>query len=313
MDNIEKVCDYLLKNNNYLILMHDSPDGDTVGSGYALCRALRNIGKNADCACGDTIPDKYGYMTKGVEPFGGEYEHIISVDVADIKLIKKLGEMYKDRIELCIDHHQSNTGYAKNTLLKSDAAATCEIIYEVVKALGCGITPKIAECLYTGITTDTGCFKYSNVTPETHRIAAELMETGIDTAEINRVMFDTKSFARLKVERLALESMELTLDGKCAILVLTDEMQKMAPPEDLEGIKAITRQIEGVQIGITMRQKSTNGYKISIRTHPPFDASAICGKLGGGGHLRAAGCEVELPLIEAKAAVLNAVREVTGL
>ena len=122
-----------------------------------------------------------------------------------------------------------------------------------------------------------------------------------------------KSFARLRVERLALESMELSLDGKCAILVLTDEMQKMAPPEDLEGIKAITRQIEGVQIGITMRQKSTNGYKISIRTHSPFDASAICGKLGGGGHLRAAGCEVELPLNEAKSAVLNAVREVTGL
>ncbi len=313
MNGIINVCDYLKSHDNYLIIMHDSPDGDTVGAGYGLCRALRALGKAADCVCGDKIPEKYSYMTDDVTPMCDSYEHIMTVDVADIRLIKKYGELYNGKIELCIDHHSTNTHYAEHTYVRSDAAAACEIIYDVVLGLGCEISADIARCLYTGISTDTGCFKYSNVTPNTHIVAARLMETGIDAAEINRIMFDTKSFEQLKVENLAVNEMDMLFDGRCAMIVLSKAMQAMAPEDDLEGIKAITRQIKGVQIGITMREKKDVGYKVSIRSNPPYSASDICAVLGGGGHMYAAGCEVNLPLSEAKAKVIAAISEVSGL
>lgn len=313
MKSIETICEYLLNGDNYLIIMHDSPDGDTVGSGYALCRALRAIGKRADCACGDRIPDKYDYMTDGIGDICTTYDHVIAVDVATVGLIRELGKRYAGRIELCIDHHDTNSLYAAHTYVRGDAAATCEIIYDVICGLGCEIQPEIAECLYTGISTDTGCFKYSNVTPRTHIIAAELMKTGIDTARINRIMFDTKSFEQLRVESMALEQMELLFGGKCVVIVLTQQMQELAPDDDLEGIKAITRQIKGVQIGVTMRERAQGEYKVSVRSNPPYSASDICGALGGGGHMYAAGCEINLPLDDAKRKLIAVISEVTGL
>ncbi len=313
MNSIKDVCEYLLSGDNYLIIMHDSPDGDTVGSGYALCRALRKVGKSADCACGDVIPDKYSYMTADIKPMCAQYDRIVTVDVADIKLIKKYGKRYEGKIDLCIDHHASHTPYAERTYVRSEAAAACEIIYEVVIGLGCELSVDIARCLYTGVATDTGCFRYSNVTPNTHLVSAELMKTGIDSALINRIMFETKSLEQIRVENMAIDSMDMCFDGKCAIIVLTQEMQKMAPEDDLEGIKAITRQIKGVQIGVTMREKEDSSFKVSIRTNPPYSASDICSLLGGGGHMYASGCEVKGELSCAKDRIISAIREVTKL
>lgn len=313
MNSIKNVCDFLLSRDNFLIIMHDSPDGDTVGAGYGLCRALRNIGKSADCVCGDIIPDKYSYMTAGCEPMCKQYDCILTVDVADIRLIREYGKRYEGKIELCIDHHGTNTNYAKHTYVCSDAAAACEIIFDIVLGLHCDLTADIAKCLYTGISTDTGCFRYSNVTPNTHIVAAALMKTGIDTAAINRIMFETKSFEQIKVENMAIDGMDLLFDGKCAVIVLTKEMQAIAPEDDLEGIKAITRQIKGVQIGVTMREKDDGTYKVSVRSNPPYSASDICSALGGGGHMYAAGCEIALPLNEAKAKIIQTVREVSKL
>ncbi len=313
MNSIKNVCDYLLSRDNFLIIMHDSPDGDTVGSGYGLCRALRQIGKSADCVCADKIPEKYSYMTSDIEPICEHYDHILTVDVADIRLIKEYGERYAGEIELCIDHHGTNTHYAHDTYVRSDAAAACEIIFDIVLGLRCDLTVDIARCLYTGISTDTGCFRYSNVTPNTHIVAAALMKTGIDTAFINRIMFETKSFEQIKVENMAIDGMDMLFGGKCAMVVLSQEMQNMAPDDDLEGVKAITRQIKGVQIGVTLREKEDGNYKVSIRSNPPYSASDICRALGGGGHMYAAGCEVSKPLSEAKATVIAAIHEVTGL
>ena len=213
MNSIKNVCDFLLSRDNFLIIMHDSPDGDTVGAGYGLCRALRNIGKSADCVCGDIIPDKYSFMTAGCEPMCKQYDCILTVDVADIRLIREYGKRYEGKIELCIDHHGTNTNYAKHTYVCSDAAAVCEIIFDIVLGLRCDLTADIAKCLYTGISTDTGCFRYSNVTPNTHIVAAALMKTGIDTAFINRIMFETKSFEQIKVENMAIDGMDMLIAG----------------------------------------------------------------------------------------------------
>jgi len=309
MTKIKQICDYLNQNDNYLILMHGSPDGDAVGSAYALCRALRALGKSADCACCDPLPRRYSYMLEGVENTNHHYEHILTVDVADPKLLGGLRKEYGDRIEVAIDHHASNVEYAELSLVLPEAAAACEVIYDVICALGVAIDRKIAECLFTGIATDTGCFKFSNTTATTHRIAANLIEKGIDAGEINRIMFDTKSFARLDLERRVIEKMEILDDGKIAVLVLTAEMQEGLTPDDLEGINALSRQIEGVIVGITLREKEANRFKASVRTYDPVDASVICRNLGGGGHIRAAGCELKMPFDEARDTILAAVRE----
>ena len=308
--DLNEVSKFLCKNDNYLILCHASPDGDTVGSAYALCRALHICGKKAKVLCADEIPARYDYMTKPVELQEFDHEKIIAVDVADTKLLGALNGLYGDKIDLSIDHHASNKHFAKINYVNANAAANCENIAEVIEALGVKTDKVMADNLYTGIVTDTGCFKYQNTTVNTHTVAAELMQRGADYYNINRVMFDTKSMARLRVESEAINGVEMYFDDKCALMTITAEMQNATTPDELEGITPIPRQIEGVIVGITLREKAQGKYKCSVRTHEPIDASEICALLGGGGHSRAAGCEILGTLDEAKEKMLNAVKSV---
>lgn len=285
---------FLLENDKYTILTHSHPDGDTLGSAFALCSALRSMGKQANVKCPDPIPHKFDYLTvEGKQEFVPET--VISVDVADDKLLGCLRDEYKDKIKLAIDHHATNVGFAESLYLEGDSAAAAECIYAVVKEMGVEVTPFIASCLYTGMATDTGCFKFSNTTPRTHIFAAELMQAGADYDEINRVMFEVKSQSRLEMERRVLNGIEYICDGKCAIVTVTQKMIKETgcDSSDMDGIAAMSRQIEGVLIGITVREKSDGKWKISLRTFEPYDAAAICQNFGGGGHKRAAGCEFE--------------------
>jgi len=207
-----------------------------------------------------------------------------------------------DRVELCIDHHITNKNYAKVTLCDGDAAAAAETVFLVCKEMGANITPEIANCFYTGISTDTGCFKYQNVTSDTMRIAAELIDLKADFATINRLMFDTKSQTRLAAEAAVISGMEYYADGKIAVAVVTldliNKLNLTAP--DFDGISALPRTVEGVEIGITIRQRQENEYKISCRSSVYADVSKMCGELGGGGHIRAAGCQLTGTLQEVK-------------
>ncbi len=312
MTEIKTVADFLKENDFFLILSHASPDGDTVGSAYALCRALHKMGKKARVECADEIPSRYDYMTQPVERQDFEHKTVVAVDVADVKLLGAYNEIYGDKIDLAIDHHGSNKGYAAKSFVNSCAAANCENIFDVIELLGVEIDSVIADNLYTGIVTDTGCFKYQNTTAKTHIIAARLIELGADYYEINRIMFDTKSLERLKVEQLAIDNIEMYFDNRCALMTVTAEMQEMTTPDELEGITPIPRQIEGVVVGVTMREKAKGKYKCSVRTHEPVDASAICAILGGGGHNRAGGCEIIGSYDEAKKKMLDAVLKHLG-
>ena len=218
---------------------------------------------------------------------------------------------YTRRIDMCIDHHPSNSGYADCMLLDGDAAATAEIIYELLTAIGTEITPTIADCLYTGLSTDTGCFKVANTTAGTHEIAAKLITAGASLVKLNNILFESKSRSRLAIERLALESLEYSFGGRCATVYLTKEQiaETGADGTDLEGITSLPRMIEGVEVGITIRQQPTGSYKVSVRTVTGVDASAICAHLGGGGHKQAAGCELLGSLDNAKAALLTEVEK----
>ena len=288
------------------ILTHTSPDGDTLGSGFGLCRALRALGKRAQVLCADPIPEKYRYMIPEEQHFSPSF--LCAVDVADPQLLGAYADL-AESVTLAMDHHPSHTGYASHLLLRSDYGAASMAVLEVIDALGVPIDADMAACLYTGIATDTGCFKYPNTTPKTHLMAARLMECGAPAGAINREMFDMKSRARLEIERQALAGIRFAFRDRCAVMTITRKMiaEAGAAEGDLEGLAPLPRQIEGVWVGVTMREKEDGRYKVSLRTGNHADASQICARLGGGGHVRAAGCTVCGTAQEAVDTVLSAI------
>lgn len=306
-----KECASLLKEyDNYLILSHRNPDGDTLGSAFALKRTLDLMGKKSFVKCVDPMHHKYSYLWDGVDNSEFAFDKIIAVDVADKKLLGEGFEaLYGDNVWLCIDHHMTNREYSENLLLE-DRAAAAVVIYEVICELGVEITPPIASCVYTGLATDTGCFMFSNTTPTVHRIAADVMEKGADYVNINRLMFETKSMSYLKLEQMAVSSIESHFDGKCAIMTITRKMfeESGSSSTECDGIAALPRKIEGVKIGITIRERHNGSYKVSLRTVEPYDAAKICGNFGGGGHHAAAGCEFECSLSEVKSKLLEVIK-----
>ena len=309
----ETVVSRLLAADDILILCHKNPDGDTIGSGTALCLALQQLGKNAAVLCSDPIPAMYDYMP--ITVFDGSFSpaFVVAVDVAGIQLFGERNNIrdYAEHVNLCIDHHGSNSGYAYETLVDDHAAAAAELLTTLIPEMGAKITPEIASCLYTGVATDTGCFRFSNTTAETHRAAAALIEAGADVEKLNERLFESRSHARVIAERMALESLEYSFGGRCATVYLTKEQiaETGADGTDLEGITSLPRMIEGVEVGITIRQQPTGSYKVSVRTVTGVDASAICAHLGGGGHKQAAGCELLGSLDNAKAALLTEVEK----
>ncbi len=308
--SLRQTARYLKKHDNYVILTHASPDGDTLGSAYALYYALNEIGKVASVICPDVIPSKYDYFARKTDHVPRENATVVAVDVADANLLGALREEFGNVVDLCIDHHISNTEYAKYLYLDDNAAAAAECIYDLIAYMRVNINDITAKAIYTALATDTGCFKYSNVTEKTHRIAASLYEFNIDAAEINRLMFDTKSKKLLELEKMVLDTAEFHFDDRCMLLTVTEEMQKKTgcSGTELEGIAIISRSVEGVKAGITIKQTGDDEFKISLRTYQPLDASTICKKLGGGGHKAAAGASVKGSLDEVKVKTLEAVR-----
>ena len=303
--DIPQTAQLLLQQDDILILTHQSPDGDTMGSGYSLCLALQQLGKRAMVLCTDPIPKRMTFVAEHLDPAltlenPDQAKFVVAVDIADVKLMGSGLAAYQlpGTVDLCIDHHPSNKEYAKNLLLCGEEAAACQILFDVICAMGCEISKPIAECLYLGISTDTGCFRYSNTQPRSHQIAAKLMETGIDWYQINKTMFEVKSQQQMELERQALQTLRLCCGGKAAMICITQEMlaSSGATLEDTEGIPSVPRNIEGVSIGATLKERPEGGFKISIRTDEDVDASEICAAFGGGGHKRAAGCLIKEPM-----------------
>jgi len=309
---LNEVASILKANDNYLILTHRNPDGDTLGSGFALMHALRQLGKRARVLCCDEIPKKYSYLYSEGDVGDVDGAYVIAVDVADEKLLGEgVYEKYGGKIKLCIDHHISNKEYAEKLYLR-DCSAASEIIYDLLVLLGIKKDVRIADCIYTGISTDTGCFKFSNVTARTHEITAKLMAIGANTVEINKLMFETKTRGYYMLEAVALNTLEYYFDGMCAVMTITQKMLDDSGTKecDCDGISGIPRKIEGVLIGVTLRERADGTYKVSLRSHAPVDSSAICVKLGGGGHARAAGCELSTLNFEAdKQKLLDTIKE----
>lgn len=309
-----KACAGLLKeHDNILILTHAHPDGDTLGSGFALLRALLKLGKTARVINDDEIPAKYSYLYEDLhcKPFQEEY--IVAVDVATENLLGNLQNKYSGRVDLCIDHHLTNTEYAGSLLLR-DAPAACEIIYDVINELGVPIDNKIANCLYTGISTDTGCFRYASTTAHSYRIAAKLIDAGANNGLINRKMFETRSKTYVNLERLALNGLQLFCQDRVAVITVTQEMYAKtgSNEQETEALAPLTRQIEGVEIGITIREKKDKTCKASLRTYESVNAADLAKYFGGGGHAQAAACRFDCSVEEAKKRIIAKCAEILG-
>ena len=305
---LEQAAEFLREHDDFLILSHANPDGDTFGCSHGLCGALQLIGKRARIACADPLSERFSYMKKAIEIQDFKEQTIVSVDVADKSLLGSNEELYGGRVDLAIDHHVSHVPFAKRIYVDDTAAAAAEIVYELVLLLGAEPNEHIAACLYTGIATDTGCFKYGSTTRLTHEKAGKLMEYGFDAAEINYTLFDMKTKARLKLEQYALENMEFFSEDRGAVVVLTKEIMDSVDTEDVNGIAALPRQIQGVEIGIVIKQRD-DGWKASMRSNN-VNVQEICGLFGGGGHIRAAGCSLKnMSLQEAKEKIKAAAAE----
>lgn len=302
----------LLGWDRLLLLTHVRPDGDTVGSAAALCRALRDLGKTAYLLPNPELTATYApYAAPYTAPEGFVPDRVVSVDIAALSLLPENARPYQDRIGLAIDHHPSQEFFARETCLEAGSAACGEIVYNII-TLMTPLTPEIALPLYVAVSTDTGCFAYANTTAQTHAVAAALLRTGIDYQTVNKVFFRTKSRRRMQLEAAILN--DCTFYDRDRVAVLSVPLSLMArigaSETDAEDLSALGPQIEGVDCAITMRELRPDVWKMSLRTGPRINATEACRLLGGGGHAAAAGCTVEAPWAEARERILAAVAQV---
>lgn len=307
---VTETANYLKALDNVLILTHVRPDGDTIGCAAALCQALRDLGKTAYLLYNPEITATY-------EPYAAPYwapedwkpASVVAVDIAAPGLLPENAKIYEESINICIDHHPSNSHYAPRLCLDAEAAAAGEILYEIISMMT-EITPAIAMPLYVAISTDTGCFVYSNTTARTHRIAAELMAL-IDVSAVNKALFRTKTKVRLAMESRMVADMELYDNDRVVVMQIPLKLrQEMHATEaDIEELSSLAALVEGTDCGITLRELREGVIKISVRSGPRVNATEVCARLGGGGHRAAAGATVEGTMEEVKQAVLQSVAE----
>lgn len=288
------------------IASHVQPDGDNIGSLLGLGIALMKINKNVFMIKTDNIPKDFMFLPN--------VELIKDYDESDIDLFialdssdeERLGDnkelLSKAKNVINIDHHLSNTNYGDINIVDSEAAATCEIVFKLIKKLGIELDKDIAMCLYTGISTDTGSFMYENANEETHLIAAELLKVGIDKQSININIWQSNSLIKTKLFIKTLETLETYFEDKLAIVEVTrDSLRSIgASMEESEGIVSFIRDIDSVEVAIMLKEFEENEIKVSMRSKRYIDVSKVCALFGGGGHKKASGCTIRSNLKEAK-------------
>ena len=299
--------------DNILILTHVRPDGDTVGCAAALCAGLRSLGKAAFLLPNPELTDTTApYFRPYEAPEGFTPDKVVSTDIATVGLFPENARPYAERVDLAIDHHPSFESFGRENIVRPEAAACGELIYDILSDLG-PITPEMALPLYVAISTDTGGFIYSNVTAATHRAAAALMDTGIDYRAVNKLFFQTKSRVRMQLEAAMLAEAKFYDSNRTAVLSVPRSLLEKfhATESDAEDLSALGPQIQGVDCAVTMRELGDGVWKFSLRTGERVNATEVCRLLGGGGHARAAGATLEgVTQAEAEGKMLNAIARI---
>ena len=293
--------------NNFLLVTHRRPDGDTLGSAAVLCMGLRQLGLNAWVLRNSQVTPKYQHLLRGLTKEEiGQDDTLVSVDVASERM---LPENFGSReITLRIDHHGTADSFTEMELVDAGSASCGEVVCDVLEELGVQLDIPMANALYTAISTDTGCFRYANTTANTFAVAAKCARAGADVFAINQALFETNTLGRLRLQGWLVEHALFLQGGSIAICALPKQVEEdlQLTEDDMENISGFPRTIEGVKIAATVRQENADSVKVSVRAVPGYDAGAICAKFGGGGHKGAAGCSIKLPMDEAVQALIAA-------
>ena len=297
---------FLAAHDHYVILTHTRPDGDTVGSTAALCLGLRQLGKTAHVLENKGISPKYQWLHQGLSTPGvGAGDCIVSVDVAAPGMLQDEAKDLVGKIQLRIDHHGTATSFTDFELVDPDSAACAEVVYDVLTLLGCRIDARIAEAIYVGTSTDTGCFRYANTTAHTFATAAACAQAGARSYELNMDLFETNTLSRLRMQGWIVDNMKLLHDGKMCICAIPRAVEKAmgVTGDDMDNISSFPRTVAGVCLAATLRESDTGLVKLSVRAIPGYDATRVTVPFGGGGHKGAAGGTINMPLAEAARAV----------
>lgn len=304
--SFNEAVDVLSGGKNVLILFHVHPDGDAVGSAFALRATVEALGGRAWCVCADEVPDRLRFLSEDVQdsvlpeaiPEDMIPDTVVSVDTASTSQLGSLYERFGDRIDLMIDHHGKGTPYADH-YVSAEASACGEMLYDVLSRLatnrGVELPQRVNELTYAAVSSDTGCFRYNNVRPYTHMLAARLIESGVESADVNHKLFGIKSLKQMQVEHAGFERMNLHLNGRIAVITFPYDLKSQygACDEDLETLIDVARCVKGVEVAAVIKQPTAeNRFRVSMRSSCNFDVSEICALYGGGGHTRAAGCTV---------------------
>ncbi len=293
--------------SNIGIITHVQPDGDALGSSLALGLALEELGKDVVILRNDKLPAKYSFLPglHLMESCSGTIEAVdilVALDCADLERLG-CGKSYYHgaKLVLNIDHHISNTMFGNLNLVDTNAAATGELIHRIIKLMGLDLNLDTAECIFTAIAADTGCFKYDNTTSVTHGIAGELIAIGVDANRICNRIFNLRTLAQTKILGKAIEGIQIHHGGRTAIMVVTESMMEEAgcTTEDLEGIIEFARDIEGIEVAAFLRDAEDDDIKVSLRSNEYIDTVSIAKAFGGGGHKKASGYTTKGPIEDA--------------
>lgn len=332
--DLKTAAELLCKWDNILILIHAKPDGDAVGSGFAMLGMLCGMGKNARLICADGLAEKFECITSGNYPenacfsnnpdeisaflAGFNVEHTVSADIAAPYLLGN-NEKYAKDIELCIDHHEINTITAPHTVIFPDASAAGEVIADLAEEISAIVeknvlTSGVAGALYCAIASDTGSFRYANATSKAYMTAARLKQAGADSEEICRQLFESRTYPSYKVLGKVISNTKLYCDGRLSVSTIRQsELRELGADDmDVEGSSGVVREIAGVQIGILARENSSGMCKLSLRSNCDINVAEICRHFGGGGHAKAAGCSLQGNFEESLESVIQYVSGVLG-
>ncbi|WP_067617096.1 DHH family phosphoesterase [Alicyclobacillus acidiphilus] len=317
-DTLEAIAVAVREAPDWLIVTHERPDGDALGSALAVGHILSALGKTWTFVVAEMIPErfsflpKYGQISQLADLPGRVFDHVIAVDCADESRFAGVSSaIAADAKILNIDHHQTNPHFGTVAYVDDRAAATAELIFHVACALDVPLEKDLATCLYTGILTDTGGFSYPNTTREVHQIAAELLASGVQPYDVAEPALEARTREQMKLLQAAIRDMFISDDGRYAFISVTQEMLSTldATEDDAVGLVAFARSIDTVEVGVLLRERPDGSIKASLRSKRRIDVAKIAQRFGGGGHARAAACVVAGPMAQARAAIERAVLE----
>ena len=297
-----ETANFLSSHDRFLILTHIRPDGDTIGSAAALCRGLRKLGKEAHILENKGVSDHFRWLHQGLTTDAVREDHcIVCVDVASPGMLPEEFKPLLGRIVLRIDHHGSATSFTDWELVDPASASCAEVVYDVLTLLGAELDADIAEAVYVGTSTDTGCFRYANTTAHTFETAAACSRAGARVYQLNMDLFETNTLGRLRMQGWIVDNMKILRGGSMCVCAIPREVEQSmgVTGDDMDNISSFPRTVAGVCMASTLREAENGDVKLSVRAIPGYDATKVAGRFGGGGHKGAAGATLHMSMAEA--------------